>query len=325
MKISIISSILFFLLASTPAIAGEFKPLVIIYDGQMPGLAEGIADMLSESATGGEEFLAISDPYQAGSMLSLPNVRCLILTSVSSTDLLFLINPVIGYFQNGGSAIGFHGSCWQNNLGEVARVVFPVYGNSTGVGTRKGGLSVNEYSRDASLGGIGDSLPDNFDLIGQFFAAPKDTEKNLVDPIPPAGVKTVLYRDKDSGAPLVVAYEGGGGGRSIAFAGLFLRNNPNAANHYEKLLAQPEFSTLLLDCYSWASEGNSRFNTYSETYDEVIEEGLSETRDLVARAEERNRSRRSQRTLLLVVFWVLGLGALLGLVYWAFFRAKVEI
>jgi hypothetical protein len=306
------------MLTSVTTVAGEFTPLVIVYDGNMPELAEGVASILASTSNDGEEFLVLSDPFRAASMLSLPNVRCLVLTSTNSNDLVLLREPVIAYFRNGGSAIGFHGCCWQNTLGDLARLVFPVYGNSTVIGQRKSGLSVNEYTRDARLGGIGDSLPDNFDLVGQFFAAPKDSVKNLVEPVPTEGEKTVLYRDRSTGTPLVIAYQGDGGGRSIAFSGFFVRNNPATGNHYEKLLTQPEFSALLLDCYKWASGGNSRFNGYWETYEEVIEEGIAEREDLVNRAEERESSRRNQRTLLLVAFWALGILAIAGLSYWAF-------
>ena len=321
---SSLAVVLLVLVAFIPARGAEFSPLVLIYGGQMPELAEGVRDILSESSTGGEEFIALTDPYQTVSMLGLPNVRCLILTPVSSNDLVFFIDPVVAYFKNGGSVIGFHGSCWQSALGDLARDVFPVYGNSTGVGTRKGDLSVNEYVRNASIGGIGNSLPDSFDLVGQFFATSKDKAKVLVEPVPHTGTKTILYRDRTSEAPLIVAYEGEGGGRSVAFAGLFVRNNPTTGNHYEKLLYQPEFSTLLLDCYSWVAEGNSRFNAYSETYDTILEEDLRVREDLIARAEERDNSRKSRRNLMLLAFWALGLAAIAGLIYWAFVRSRPE-
>jgi hypothetical protein len=314
--------LLVILVTIASATAAEFDHLVLIYGGQMPELAEGVKAILSESSTDGEEFIVLTDPYQTMSMLGLPNVRCLILTPVSSNDLFFLADPVIGYFENGGSAIGFHGSCWQNNLGDMARHVFPIYGNSTGIGARKGGLSVNEYVKNESIGGIGDTLPGSFDLVGQFFAVPKDKTKVLVEPIPPDGTKTVLYRDRKSEAPLVVVYEGRGGGRSVAFAGLFVRNNPTTGNHYEKLLSQPEFSTLLLDSYSWAIEGNSRFNTYSETYEGVIEEGRRYKEELIARAEERDKSRKDRRTFMLLAFWILGFAVIAGLFYWAFVRSR---
>ncbi|MBU7004424.1 MAG: hypothetical protein HXS50_02570, partial [Theionarchaea archaeon] len=94
-------------------------------------------------------------------------------------------------------------------------------------------------------------------------------------------------------------------------------------NHYEKLLSQSEFSTLIIDSYAWAIEGNSRFNTYSETYEEVMEEGQRQRDDLIARAEERNRSRKNSRTLMLLVFWILGLSAIAGLFYWAFVSSRL--
>ncbi len=313
----VVASVLFLLLA-TPSFGTEFRPIVIVYDGRMLGLAEGVAQILESSSTGGEEFMPVTDPVLVASMLGLPNIRCLILTSVGSADLHPLIKPVIGYFEGGGSAIGFHGSCWQNQVDDMARIVFPAYGNSTGVGVRKNGLNVEEYVRENSLGGIGDELPEEFDLVGQFIALAKDTEKNVVSPTPPKGKKTVLYKDKKSGAPLVIAYEGDSGSRSISFTGTFLRDSPDAGSHYGKLLEQPEFRSLLSDCYRWTAEGNTRYNSYSEDYEQIVADMEKARGDLVVRSEEREASRRSRKTLMLAIFWVLGLACIVGLAYWAF-------
>jgi hypothetical protein len=303
-------------------LSAEFTPIVIVYDKGMPDLAQGVAALLEAGSSGGEEYLVATDPSAVSALLSLPNVRCVVLTSVSSTDLVLLEEPMVSYFENGGSAIGFHGSSWQNQVGDLARDVFPAYGNSTGVGARKDGLNVNEYVAGERIAGIGDDLPDEFDMVGQFFALPRDDQRNILEPTPPEGRKTVLYRDKKTEAPLVVAYEGPSGARSVIFTGLFLRDSPNAGNHYEKLLEQAEFRSLLLGIYDWAAEGNPRFEEFSQTYQAVVDGRQEEDSNLVSRSEERLKSQKTRRALLLVVFWVAGLVGIAGLVYWSFVRTS---
>lgn len=312
--------VLALLLLPVPVLGGGFGPMVLVYDRGLPEMAEGVASILREAATGEMDFLVLEDPVELSSMLGLPNIRCLVLTSVSSSDLVPVAEPVIGYFEAGGSAIGFHGSCWESQLGDLARIVFPVYGNSTSLGARKDGLSVNEYVRESGLGGIGENLAEGFDLVGQFFAVPRNVEKELVHPIPPSGTKTVLYRDRETSAPLIVAYEGSGGGRSVAFAGLFVRNNPKAGNHYELLLAQPEFRSLLTDSFDWCIEGNARYNSYAESYDDIIAGKRKESEDLIARSEARDAEREGKRRTLLLLSWIMGIGAIVGLSYWTFGR-----
>jgi hypothetical protein len=309
-----------FILLVPGVVGAQFKPIVLIYDQGLPEMAEGVASILEAGTTEEMDFLVLEDPAALASMLALPNIRCLVLTSVSSSDLIFLREPVFGYFEAGGSAIGFHGSCWETQLGDLARIVFPVYGNSTGMGTRKGELSVNEYVRESSLGGIGEGLPESFDLIGQSFAVPKNKEKELVQPLPPAGTKAVLYKDRETSAPLIVAYEGAGGGRSVAFTGLFVRSNPDAGNYYGRLLAQAEFRSLLVDSYRWCAEGNGRYNVYAESYEEIIADKREESANLIARSEERDAEREGRRRTILIASWVLGIGGIAGLSYWTFSR-----
>jgi hypothetical protein len=288
----------------------------------MPELAQGVADILSAGVGAENQFVVLSDPSKTASMLSLPNVRCVILTSVSSTDLQFLAEPVLGYFESGGSAIGFHGSSWQSKVGDLARRVFPAFGNSTGFGTKKDDLNVNEYRRDEVLAGIGEDLPEAFDLIGQFFALCRSPERELVLPQPQSGTRTVLYKDDQSGAPLVIAYEGEKGGRSICFTGLFFRSTPTAGNYFGRILVQEEFKSLIEDCFAWCSEGNTRYNEYSENHAQILEESLGEEERLRARAEERESSRRGRRRLALIISWILG-GAGIGvLLYFGFVRSS---
>lgn len=308
------------LLLAAPSYCAEFRPLVIVYDGTSKGLAEGVAAILNSSPSQGEEVVVVTDPSIAASLLALPNVKCLVLTSVASGDLTPLVEPVIEYFQSGGSAIGFYGCSWQTQVGDLARSVFPVFGNTTGSGTRKAGAYVNEYVKADRLAGLGESLPDSLDLVGQFFAYASDKNKKPIDVEPLAGSRTVLFREKKTGSPLVIAYEGEHGGRSAALTGLFLREQPTAESYYGKLLEQPEFRSLLTDAYRWVSEGNVRFQTYSASYQEVIGQREKAERELIARSEDKRQSRSTARMALLGILWALGLVCIAVMVRWSFLK-----
>jgi len=307
------------LLVAAPSYCIEFRPIVVVYDGTMKGFAEGVAALLNSSMDQGEEVVVVTDPSIAASLLALPNLKCLVLTSVGSGDLTALVGPVTEYFRSGGSAIGFYGCSWQTQVGDLARSVFPAFGNATGSGTRKAGVYVNEYVRGDRLAGFGESLPDSVDLVGQFFAYATDKDKKPIDVDTATGSKTVLFREKKTGSPLVIAYEGGHGGRSATLTGLFLREQPTAESYYGKLLEQPEFHTLLSDAYHWVSEGNVRFQTYSANYQEVIGERGKAQDELVARSEEKRQSRTTNWLVLLGAFWALGMVCIAAMVRWSFF------
>ncbi len=306
-----------FLLIS-PSLCAEFRPIIVVYDGSMRVLAQGVAAALNASCVQGEEIIVASDPSLVGSLLALPNVKCLILTSVAPGDLTALVEPVTEYFRSGGSAIGFYGCSWQTQVGDLARLVFPAFGNTTGSGVRKAGTYVNEYVRADRLEGFADGLPDSFDVVGQFFAYASDQDKKLVDVQALPGKRTVLFREKKTGAPLVIAYEGERGGRSATFTGLFLREQPTAESYYGKLLEQPEFQVLLADAYRWVCEGNVRFHAYSANYHEVVAQREKTQDELLARSQGRARSQRMRRMVLLGIFWALGLICIAAMIRWSF-------
>ncbi len=308
------------LLVAAPSYCVEFRPLVVVYDGTMDGFAQGVTAILNSSSSQGEEFVVLTDPSLAASLLALPNVKCLVLTSVGSGDLTALVQPVVEYFRSGGSTIGFYGSSWQTQVGDLARSVFPAFGNATGSGTRKAGAYVNEYVRGDRLAGFGESLPDSFDLVGQFFAYAGDKDKKPIDVETGTGSRTVLFRERKTGSPLVIAYEGEHGGRSATLTGLFLREQPTAESYYGRLLEQPEFRSLLADAYRWVSEGNVRFQTYSASYQEVISKRGKAQDELVARSEEKRQSRKTSWMVLLGVFWALGLACIAAMVRWSFLK-----
>ncbi len=303
------------------AVAASFPPLIIVYDSSMPGLADGVAEILGE-ADADAQVVVLHDPTVVASLLAYPNVKCLVLTSVASGDLSLLVRPVLEYFRAGGAVIGFHGACWQTKLDGVATEVFPAYGNATLPGIRKEGRNYVQYVKSSQPPGAFADLPEAFDLIGQFYVFQSDSKRRPIIPRPPRGTLSIIYEEAKTGAPLALAYESPGGARSFCLPGLFLRDNPSVGSYYGLLLEQPEFKALLVHAYTWVTEGNPRFDRYSASFQRLLEAKQDEIQELRARAQMREGARRRGRAVMLLVLWVGGIAVVAGLIRWAFRSAR---
>jgi len=292
---------------------------VLIYSTGMTGFAQGISEALEADLGDQFDFIVVNDSSVLQSLLPMPNVACLILPVYVRQELSGLIDPLGTYFKEGGAMIGFQGCCSQGQAGKLAREVFPAFGNATGTPTMKNGIPVNQYVRDQALEGFGD-LPEEFDLLGQFFTYPSNISRKLIEPQPEAGHKWVLYRERKTGAPLVIAYENDVGSRSISLTGCFVRSQESARNYYGKLLESPNFLSLLEDSLLWTLKGSTRYNTFSQDLSDLVKRQKEHLEALRAHASDAERTRRGKRTALLTISWLLGLIAIALLVYEGFFR-----
>jgi len=297
-------------------VADQEKSLVILYTPDMTDFAGGIADLLSEDFGDSCNFMVTDDPSVVSFMLSLPNIGCVILPVLRGKQVETLIDPLCAYFEAGGAAIGFQGCCGQSQAEDLARDVFPAFGNSTGSPTMKSGVPVNEYVRDEEIPTFAD-LPAEFDLLGQFFTYSATLSRELLEPDVP-GDRIVLYRDRGSGAPLVIAYENEAGSRSISFTGCFVRTREDAANYYGNLLDDENFGTMISDSLEWTLSGKTRFSEYGNIYPEMIEGQVEADDSLRQRAEERMEQRERNRLLALAAAWIVGILFSFALIYRAF-------
>jgi hypothetical protein len=268
----------------------------------------------------GLEFV-VGDSALLSSLIPMPDTACVILAVMKGKEVETLIPPLLTYFEGGGAAIGFQGCMNLKTAGDLARVVFPIYGNATGSFTIIDGVPFNEYVKDVSISEFG-NLPDSFALLGQFFTYSSGPE-GAVDPMPDSGVKQVLYRDKKTGAPLVVAYESEAGSRSISLTGFFVRSMETAKNYFGKLLEDPMFVDLMIDSVKWTMGGVTRSSTYESTYEDLIQDERERTQNLIETAEKNKSDAQSRKVLYLVVAWILGIAAMVALIYIGFLR-KVE-
>ncbi len=298
--------------------AAGWTPKVLIYSSGMPGLAQGLRDLL-ESRTEAAEFMVLERPSQLSSLLAMPDVSCVVLAVMAGSEIKTLVDPLYQYFQNGGALIGFQGCGDTKQVGILATQVFPVFGNSTGSPVMKEGRPVNEYVRDQSIEGYFD-VPRSFDLVGQFFSYSTNATRHQIDPSPALGLKTVLFRESKTNAPLVVAYENPNGSRSVCFAGCFVRSQETEKNYFGRLLEDPNFIQLITDALNWTTQGATRSSRYQSIYQDLIRSESDRVEDLLATAEKSERDRRNQRVLLLSLAWAAGIIAISVLAYFGFVK-----
>lgn len=301
--------------------AEEGKSSVLIYTSEMTGFADGIAETLMEDFGDECEFIVLDDPSLLSSLLSMPDVKCVVLPVFVGQEVTTVIEPLCTYFESGGALIGFQGCCGQAQTGRLARDVFPIFGNSTGSPVMKEGIPVNEYVRDATIEGF-ENLPDEFDLLGQFFTYAANISRKLVEVHPAEGQKTVLYREKKTNAPLVVAYENLRGSRSVCFSGCFVRSREDARNYYGKLLDDQIFVRMLGDALSWVMKGSTRFSEFGSNYSELIQAEKDRLAGLLVHAESEAEKRERGKGIMLLASWVMGIAASIGLIYLGFLRTR---
>jgi len=320
------SLIVVLVVASLPVIPaadnGEYVPLVVVYPGEMEEMAgwgQGILDLLSNSSSGGEHFLLATDSGMLASLLALPNVRCVIIASMNGKDVASVADALLSYYNAGGSAIGIQSCCSVAAVGELARTMFPVFGNTSGKFVIKNGRWVNEYIRDQGLPAF-DDLPDSFDLPGQFFLYPGDSSRKLVEQKTLEGETTVLFREKKTQAPLVIAHTGPKGGRTVSLPGCMVIHVERVSNYYGNMLGHPLFRKLLVDSFRWVSESNTRFEKYEQTFAADLQERKEQRSQLLDEVERGRRMKKTKRLLFLAVSWGIGLSVISCVVYFRFLK-----
>jgi hypothetical protein len=129
---------------------------------------------------------------------------------------------------------------------------------------------------------------------------------------------SVLYRDGETSSPQVVAYEGEGegGGRSVAFPGIWVVGTPRLAIYYGNLAANEAFVTLFTRSVRWAME-SGRYAEWSGQWSDRLRELDDGREELAGEAAERGRERSSRRIYTLVAAWGVGL-LVSALVSWRF-------
>ena len=197
--------------------------------------------------------------------------------------------------------------CYIPSAGELAKDVFPTFSNVSILSNPRS--RVRTYVADGRSD-ISSGVPDSFQLpaMGIYLCADKkktylpNCEKKF-----PQGT-TVLYRDQETGSPLVVAYNNENGGRSVAYAGVSVVSSPRVDIYYGKLVDNENFTKLFLNSLEWVSQ-SSRFPRMTSNLSQTLQMAQEDKQRLREEAVRASRQRANRRTILLAVAWTLGLAS----------------
>jgi hypothetical protein len=294
--------------------AGGLAPIILVYTGVNDEYGEILASLIRESdvmdVTGVEIFVT-ADPEMVSLGASLPNTACIVVNADNEAEMAGLEESLLTYFEDGGGLVGFKDACFLPSAGRLAVDVFPVFANHSVKETRPD-MWTRVFVRDDVME-VNSGLQESFALMsmGTYFSA-DDGGGYLEVP----GDWSVLYRDGETSSPQVVAYEGEGGGRSVAFPGIWVVGTPRLAIYYGNLAANEAFVTLFTRSVRWAME-SGRYAEWSGQWSDRLRELDDGREELAGEAAERGRERSSRRIYTLVAAWGVGL-LVSALVSWRF-------
>jgi hypothetical protein len=280
------------------AFSGEClaKPIVVVFGGGDDEFTEMFAELIEERVDA--EVLIVTSPEAVRLASALPNTACIMIYADHRDDLVGLPDSLPAFFLAGGGLIGMTEVCNQPSAEELSIEVFPIRGNHIIRPPKR----VFTYALDNNME-ISDGLPESFDILSIGTYTSVDAEGTLIE-VP--GDHKVVYRDSESGVPLVVAYENEVGGRAVAFPGIMVVKNQRVDVYYGNLFLNENFNTLLINSIEWAM-GNSRLTRMEEVLVEKVNEFNSIQEELKIAAEETRERRRARRMYSLMIFWAVGL------------------
>jgi len=294
-----------FLLATQVAASGDFEPHVLVYAGRMPGYADALAEIINE--TGTRAVVADSDAV-IRSMLGLPQTGCVVIAALNPSDFVFLreFAPVFNnFFDSGGALVGL-GACCTTDLESISSTVFPVGGNATIRGKRMGDLHGSTYVLSDNVEGITSGLPESYTVTQEKFAY-RSSPGGPLEPASELGNIDVVYREVESGLPLLVTLEGDNGGRSVSLPGCFVVGVERLPFYWGNLVTNPEFRILLKNSVTWAMEGSERFQTLYGELEMALEEESSRLDDIRESGDDATEKSSRARLYMLIGLWAIAL------------------
>jgi len=290
------------------AYAQGVKPTILVYSGTDPGFAKMMAEMITNDGRIDADVQVVLSSDILTLATVLPQTQCIVIYASNKAEIEGLHQPLESFFADGGGVIGMKEPCYVSSGQELAKDVFPTYANVSLLSNPRS--RVRTYTVD-QRSEINSGLPDTFQLPSMGIYLCGDKKKQYLPHCEarlPQGT-TILYRDQETGAPLVVAYQNENGGRSVGFTGVSVVSSPRVDIYYGKLVSDQNFAKLFLNSVVWASQGSSRFSRMSANLSEMLQEAKERQQRLKEESQQASKRRATQRVFLLVVFWILGLAA----------------
>jgi len=276
--------------------------LVLVFAGRMPGFGEAIGQIVNES--GYEAILVREDSFR--SLLTLPQTICVVIAAFNPSDFVFLkeFTPALErYLEEGGSLVGIGSVCSYEDLGDLAIKVFPIRGNTSVMGKRLGDRFGSKLVLSEPVEGISDGMPSSFVVTQNRFVVCKGPSGPL-DPFNPGGDVRVVYREEETGAPLVVTFQRQGGGRTVSMPGFYTVNIERLPFYWGRLVKESEFRELVRASVIWASQGSTRYQTLCSSLEQTLSERAEQISRVKRVGEDLSRGQRVRRILFLSVLWM---------------------
>ena len=316
----------------------EAKPVILVYHGPKVGdqdlrlYGEAIADVINSDPRLKDkaDIVLVGDQDLMNTLLYFPQVKCVVM-ALTTWELTAdrIVPSTLWYFNQGGGIVGLGNAGNGAVTKELNATVFPIFGNQyymvkptfrkDPVTGRRIIERKTTYIK-AATNDITEGVADQFTLSDKRFVVHMNTTVSppkFVPMQPKKGTYTVLYKDKDLGAPLVVLYEENG--TSVTFAGTDqISVHETDETYFGNLLNDENFRKLLQNSvyYVWSHE--TKYEEAMAKAKQEFQKMKEEQDQLMKKVEESQKKRKAARLTRAVLLIVVGI-VLIGVIsYYCF-------
>lgn len=115
----------------------------------------------------------------------------------------------------------------------------------------------------------------------------------------------MLYRERLTGIPLVVAMESEWGGRTVSLPGCYVVDYDRLPFYWVRLVENEEFRELLKRSVVWAMAGNGRFDRLYPSVEERLEEERARLDSVIEAGADLRAGEAQRRVMVIVAVWTI--------------------
>jgi hypothetical protein len=335
----------------------EAKPVILLYHGPKVGeqdlrdFGEALADVIeSDSRMAGKaEIVLVGDKDLMNTLLYFPQVKCVVIALTTwELEANRIVPSTLWYFNEGGGIVGIGNA----GHGDVTKIlngsVFPLFANQyeqvkpvfycqnkeTGemrmipagqpprcdTATENRILVRATFYKKNTDHEIAAGVDEEFSMSSARYVISKNTTKTPPEFLfrkPEKGDYTMVYKDPNLEAPLVIVYEENG--TSVTFAGGDqISVNEEDDTYFGTFVDDPNFRKLLQNAvyYVWSKE--TKYEGAMAKAKEEFDRMEQEKDDLMQRVEDSQSQEKTSKLLRSVLLIVVGLVLIVAIAYWAF-------
>ena len=310
------------LAAASPSRASNISPTILIYSPGVPEFGEALAKTVSEDARFDGATVSVCerlDDFRIAAFF--PDVKVVVIALPRDTGQE-LNQTLEWFFRSGGGVLGMGFAGMWTASRNASQDVLPLFGTgySTGIydrSQRKFFICFEKAEQDEISQGIEDfCIPQH-----KFILHIDPSTKKFEEESPNSGAYKVLFREGQTGAPLMVKYSKEG--VSVAFATFAGDEIERSPSYYGLFVDRPEFIKLFTNSLYWIWSNEKKFQRSVEAAKGFYNQTALHVQSMRMQALRRERQQRLLQRLRSVLSVV---GAVFGcaLVYWATFLKSVQ-